>query len=184
MWLKQRAEFHRDWRFGKFASLLRVLTNREERKFSVGDLDRLLDLARCTRFEWISNRRHPRDTMCRSRALSRVEIFVCIAVASTAGRRRSIIKSSLQNEPSFPPSERYYWCRWRGCMQIKTRDTEGARANTSTHGRAHKHVRHLGNCVTYRWCMYRGRARSISRAEGLVNIYALFTPSLPRNPRV
>lgn len=38
--------------------------------------------------------------MCRSRALSRVEIFVCIAVASTAGRRRSIIKSSLQNEPS------------------------------------------------------------------------------------
>lgn len=37
-------------------------------------------------------------------------------------------------------------------MQIKTRDTEGARANTSTHGRkAHKHVRHLGNCVTYRW---------------------------------
>lgn len=54
---------------------------------------------------------------------------------------------------NFPsPLERYYWCRWRGCMQIKTRDTEGARANTSTHGRkAHKHVRHLGNCVTYRW---------------------------------
>lgn len=41
MWLKQRAEFHRNRRFGKFASLLRVLTNREERKFSVGDLDRL-----------------------------------------------------------------------------------------------------------------------------------------------
>lgn len=180
MWLKQRAEFHRNRRLGKFTSLLRVLTNREERKFSVGDLDRLhsRDVRDSSEFRIVG----VHDTMCRSRALSRVEIFVCIAVASTAGRRWSIIKSSLQNEPSFPPSERYYWCRWRGCMQIKTRDTEGARANTSTHGRAHKHVRHLGNCVTYRWCMYRGR--SISRAEGLVNIYALFTPSLPRNPRV
>lgn len=70
-------------------------------------------------------------------------------------------------------------------MQIKTRDTKGragARANTRTG--THTVALDTWVIALHAWRMYRGQARSISRAEGLANIYALFTPSFPANPPV
>ena len=71
-------------------------------------------------------------------------------------------------------------------MQIKTRDREDRRAFLQTHQRAKGHTNALDTWVIalHSWRMYRGQARSISRAEGLANIYALFTSSLPTNPPV
>ena len=82
---------------------------------------------------------------------------------SSIGRGWSIIKSGWKT--NLRRVERYYWCSWRRCMQIKTRDRESgwyrARlANTSTHAtRAHRHVRHLGNCVA--WLGHVAEARHV-----------------------
>lgn len=74
--------------------------------------------------------------------------------------RRSIIKLSSFHKTnqslslSLPSSERYYWCRWRRCMQIKTRDREGARANTSTYGgSARTSTLDTWVIALHRWCM-------------------------------